>query len=160
MIHTSVCAAADELRRERKKKTKNDATVRLASLVHKEGREGVEAEWERSVEFHEAWKLKVRRLFIGQFFMAVVCCCPRSHARRRLLTSSRRHCATWQGLGYQPKWCLALASPCRRATCWRVTKHKPDVAFRVAVVPGHGSGLAPSCRRATCWRARSGGGAS
>ena len=57
---TGVCAAADELRRDRKKKTKNDATVRLASLVHKEGREGVEAEWERSNEFHEAWKLKVR----------------------------------------------------------------------------------------------------
>ena len=59
-LFTSVCAAADELRRDRKKKTKNDATVRLASLVHKEGREGVEAEWERSNEFHEAWKLKVR----------------------------------------------------------------------------------------------------
>ena len=56
---TSVCAAADELRRDRMKKTKNDATVRLASLVHKEGRGGVEAEWERSSEFHEAWKLKV-----------------------------------------------------------------------------------------------------
>ena len=48
------------MRRDRKKKTKNDATVRLAGLVHKEGREGVEAEWESSNEFHEAWKLKVR----------------------------------------------------------------------------------------------------
>ena len=64
-IHTSVCAAADELRRDRKKKTKNDATVRLASLVHKEGREGVEAEWERSDGFHEAWKLKVRRMHLA-----------------------------------------------------------------------------------------------
>ncbi|KAK9846337.1 hypothetical protein WJX81_001857 [Elliptochloris bilobata] len=66
--------ARDELRRERKKKTKNDAAVRLAGLVHKEGREGVEAEWERTDGFHEAWKLKARDML------------ARAEWRRRKLT--------------------------------------------------------------------------
>ncbi|KAK9798524.1 hypothetical protein WJX73_007542 [Symbiochloris irregularis] len=52
--------ARDELRKDRKKSTKNDAVVRLASAVHKEGRQGVEADWEATDEYHQAWKMKAR----------------------------------------------------------------------------------------------------
>ncbi|KAK9908638.1 hypothetical protein WJX75_000801 [Coccomyxa subellipsoidea] len=50
--------ARDEVRKERRKKTKNDAVVRLASVIHEGGREGVEAEWEHTDEFHQLWKVK------------------------------------------------------------------------------------------------------
>lgn len=40
---------------------KNDSVHRLASIVHTDGREGVEAAWEKTPEFHEAWKAKARR---------------------------------------------------------------------------------------------------
>ncbi|KAG2431279.1 hypothetical protein HYH02_013410 [Chlamydomonas schloesseri] len=52
--------AKDEVRKERKKETKHDNIVRVASLLHEEGRDGLEAEWEKSDEFHERWKMKSR----------------------------------------------------------------------------------------------------
>lgn len=52
--------ARDELRKDRKKSTKNDAVIRLASAVHKEGRQGVETDFEATDEFREAWKMKTR----------------------------------------------------------------------------------------------------
>ncbi|KAG2484006.1 hypothetical protein HYH03_017173 [Edaphochlamys debaryana] len=52
--------ARDEVRKERKKETKHDNLVRVASLLHEEGREGLEAEYEKSEEFHERWKMKAR----------------------------------------------------------------------------------------------------
>lgn len=45
-----------------------------------EGREGVEAEWERSDAFHEAWKLKARDML------------ARAEWRRRKLTKRVRAC--------------------------------------------------------------------
>ncbi|EFJ52445.1 molecular chaperone [Volvox carteri f. nagariensis] len=52
--------AKEELRKERRKETKHDNLVRVASLLHEEGRDGIEAEWEKSEEFHERWKMKAR----------------------------------------------------------------------------------------------------
>ncbi|MEW5313506.1 MAG: hypothetical protein WDW38_005069 [Sanguina aurantia] len=52
--------ARDETRAERKKKTKHDTVLRVASLLHEEGRAGLEAEWEKTDDFHEKWKLKAR----------------------------------------------------------------------------------------------------
>ncbi|CAL8461725.1 g1256 [Coccomyxa elongata] len=66
--------ARDEVRKERKKKTKHDAVVRLASVIHEGGREGVEAEWESTEEFHELWKMKSRDML------------ARAEWRRRKLT--------------------------------------------------------------------------
>lgn len=54
--------AREEVRKERRKETKHDTVVKLASLIHEEGRQGVEAEWEKSDEFHEKWKLKAREM--------------------------------------------------------------------------------------------------
>jgi len=59
-LQYTVNMAREELRKERKKATKNDAVVRLASAIHEKGREGVEMEYEQTPEFHEAWKLKSR----------------------------------------------------------------------------------------------------
>eukprot|EP00884_Botryococcus_braunii_P004679 jgi/Botrbrau1/14211/Bobra.0254s0001.1 len=52
--------ARDQVRQDRKKATKRDAVVRLASLVHEKGREGIEEAWENSNDFHEQWKMKAR----------------------------------------------------------------------------------------------------
>lgn len=52
--------ARDEVRKERQKETKHDNLVRVASLLHESGREGIEAEWEKSDEFHERWLKKAR----------------------------------------------------------------------------------------------------
>ncbi|KXZ44045.1 hypothetical protein GPECTOR_75g769 [Gonium pectorale] len=52
--------AKEEVRKDRKKETKHDNLVRVASLLHEEGRDGIEAEWEKSDEFHEKWKMKAR----------------------------------------------------------------------------------------------------
>ena len=51
---------AEEVRKDRKKATKHDAAHRLASVLHVEGRDGVEAEYEKSEAFHDAWRLKSR----------------------------------------------------------------------------------------------------
>ena len=52
--------SADEVRKDRKKAIKHDAAHRLASALHTEGKDGVEAEWERSDDFQEAWMVKSR----------------------------------------------------------------------------------------------------
>lgn len=48
------------MKKERKKATKHDAAHRLASMLHMEGRDGVEAEYEAGEAFHDAWMLKSR----------------------------------------------------------------------------------------------------
>lgn len=48
------------MRKERKKSTKHDSLVRLASMLNEAGRQGVEEAWEQSDEFHEQWKVKAR----------------------------------------------------------------------------------------------------
>ncbi len=53
----------EEVRKERKKSTKHDSLVRVASMLNEAGRQGVEAAWEQSEEFHEKWKLKARDFF-------------------------------------------------------------------------------------------------
>ena len=65
---------AEEVRKERKKATKNDAVVRLASAINEGGRAGVEAEWERTPDFHLLWKNKSRDML------------ARAEWRRRKLT--------------------------------------------------------------------------
>ncbi|GFR40029.1 hypothetical protein Agub_g565 [Astrephomene gubernaculifera] len=52
--------AREDVRTDRRKETKHDNLVRVASLLHEEGREGIEAEWEKTDEFHERWKMKAR----------------------------------------------------------------------------------------------------
>ncbi|GIL85979.1 hypothetical protein Vretifemale_14255 [Volvox reticuliferus] len=52
--------AKEELRKDRRKETKHDNLVRVASLLHEDGRDGIEAEWEKTDEFHERWKMKAR----------------------------------------------------------------------------------------------------
>lgn len=54
--------AREEVRKERRKEVKHDAAVRVASLLNEAGREGVEAAWEASDEFHERWKAKAREV--------------------------------------------------------------------------------------------------
>ena len=76
---------AEEVRKERKKATKNDAVVRLASAINEDGRAGVEAEWERTADFHLLWKNKSRDML------------ARAEWRRRKLT--KRVCpAKYSGL--------------------------------------------------------------
>jgi len=65
---------AEEVRKERKKGTKNDAVVRLASAIHEDGRAGVEAVYESTPEFHNLWKTKSRDML------------ARAEWRRRKLT--------------------------------------------------------------------------
>eukprot|EP00195_Chlamydomonas_chlamydogama_P010477 CAMPEP_0202899082 /NCGR_PEP_ID=MMETSP1392-20130828/7414_1 /ASSEMBLY_ACC=CAM_ASM_000868 /TAXON_ID=225041 /ORGANISM="Chlamydomonas chlamydogama, Strain SAG 11-48b" /LENGTH=328 /DNA_ID=CAMNT_0049585175 /DNA_START=45 /DNA_END=1032 /DNA_ORIENTATION=+ len=52
--------AREDVRKERKKQTKHDSLVRVASMLNEAGREGVEAAWEQSDEFHDKWKMKAR----------------------------------------------------------------------------------------------------
>ena len=51
---------SEEIRKERKKSTKHDSLVRVASLLNEAGRQGVEAQWEQTDEFHDLWKVKGR----------------------------------------------------------------------------------------------------
>ena len=59
-LNFALGVARDEIRAERRKTTKHDAAVRVAIALHEEGRAGVEAEYEKSEEFHEKWRLKSR----------------------------------------------------------------------------------------------------
>ncbi|DBA65842.1 TPA: hypothetical protein ACH3X2_002873 [Trebouxia sp. C0005] len=52
--------AQDQVLKEWRKKTKNDAATRLASVLHAEGQKGVEAKYIQSPEYHEAWKVQAR----------------------------------------------------------------------------------------------------
>ncbi len=84
---------AEEVRKERKKNTKNDAVVRLASAIHESGRAGVEAEWESTSEFHNRWRTKSRDML------------ARAEWRRRKLT--KRVCP----LGLKTPEILLCAAP-------------------------------------------------
>lgn len=66
--------AREDVRAERKKQTKHDSVIRLASMVHEQGRAGVEADWEQTDDFHNKWKVKSRDLL------------AKSEWRRRKLT--------------------------------------------------------------------------
>ncbi|GMH40168.1 hypothetical protein BSKO_08072 [Bryopsis sp. KO-2023] len=54
--------AREEVRKERKKATKHNNVVRVASMIHEEGRAGVEAEYEKSEDFHVKWMAKAREI--------------------------------------------------------------------------------------------------
>lgn len=100
------CRCADEVRKDRKKAVKNDSVHRLASIVHTDGREGVEAAWEKTPEFHEAWKAKARDMLARAEFRRQkltarlkvrVCRSQNVHTRMHLcmnLQRGARHLAT------------------------------------------------------------------
>lgn len=52
--------AKEEVLKEWKKAAKKDAAMGLAAMLHEQGKSGVQADWEMTPEFHEAWKLKAR----------------------------------------------------------------------------------------------------
>lgn len=52
--------AKEEVQKEWKKAAKNDAAARLAAVLDESGKSGVQAAWEQTPEFHEAWKVKAR----------------------------------------------------------------------------------------------------
>ncbi|KAL4527463.1 hypothetical protein Ndes2437A_g02625 [Nannochloris sp. 'desiccata'] len=52
--------AKEEVQKEWKKAAKHDAAARLAAVLDETGKSGVEAGWEQTAEFHEAWKIKAR----------------------------------------------------------------------------------------------------
>lgn len=52
--------AKEEVLKEWRKLAKKDAAVALASVLAEEGKRGIQGAWERSEEFHEAWKAKGR----------------------------------------------------------------------------------------------------
>jgi DnaJ homolog subfamily C member 8 len=52
--------AKEEVQKEWKKAAKHDAAARLAAVLDESGKSGVEAGWEQTAEFHEAWKIKAR----------------------------------------------------------------------------------------------------
>lgn len=43
-----------------RKATKHDSALRLAASIHKDGREGVERDWEETEDFHEKWRVKAQ----------------------------------------------------------------------------------------------------
>lgn len=73
-ITFSAPIAIEEVLKEWQKATKHDAAVRVASALSSTGKEGVQATYERSPEFHEAWKEKSHLVL------------ARSEWRRRKLT--------------------------------------------------------------------------
>lgn len=52
--------ARGAVRETRRKATKHDSALRLAGSIHKDGREGVEREWEETEDFHEKWRVKAQ----------------------------------------------------------------------------------------------------
>jgi DnaJ family protein C protein 8 len=52
--------AKEEVQKEWRKAAKHDAAARLAAVLDESGKSGVEAGWEQTAEFHEAWKIKAR----------------------------------------------------------------------------------------------------
>lgn len=50
--------ARGAVRETRRKATKHDSALRLAASIHKDGREGVERDWEETEDFHEKWRVK------------------------------------------------------------------------------------------------------
>ncbi|GFH24843.1 J domain-containing protein, partial [Haematococcus lacustris] len=69
MVHPDKCkhpqatAAFDQdVLKAWRKETKHDNLVRVASFLNDAGKEGVQAAWEKTDEFHERWRLKGREL--------------------------------------------------------------------------------------------------
>lgn len=52
--------AKEDVKKEWRKAAKHDAAARLAAVLDDSGKEGVEAAWESTEEFHNAWKIKAR----------------------------------------------------------------------------------------------------
>jgi len=52
--------AKEDVLKNRTKVTKTDVTVKVAAMVHADGRAGVDADWEKSDEFHLQWLEKGR----------------------------------------------------------------------------------------------------
>lgn len=75
------------VRQQRAKDTKRDRSVLLASMIHEDGREGVEAAWEASPEFHHLWKLQARDTLAKVAFR-----------KRKLIQRVRTHVSSWLSL--------------------------------------------------------------
>eukprot|EP00891_Asterochloris_glomerata_P000951 jgi/Astpho2/951/gw1.00016.191.1_t len=60
--------SGEQVLKEWQKRTKNDAAVRLASVLHQDGMKGVEQQYRSSEEYHEAWKMKARDLLAKSEF--------------------------------------------------------------------------------------------
>ncbi|KAJ9520567.1 hypothetical protein QJQ45_007427 [Haematococcus lacustris] len=54
--------AKEDVLKAWRKETKHDNLVRVASFLNDAGKEGVQAAWEKTDEFHERWRLKGREL--------------------------------------------------------------------------------------------------
>ena len=52
--------AKETVLKEWRKAAKNDAATKLAAVLDESGRAGVQAGWEKSVEFQQQWKMKAR----------------------------------------------------------------------------------------------------
>jgi hypothetical protein len=59
--HNCSCKT-DAARKERKQAVKHDPAYRLACTLHEKGSQGVDAEFETTDAFHDAWKSKARDL--------------------------------------------------------------------------------------------------
>lgn len=64
-LHTVLDLAKEEVLKARAKEAKKDVTVKVAALIHDDGRQGVEQAWQQSDDFHEQWRLKSRE-FLAQ----------------------------------------------------------------------------------------------
>mmetsp|Transcript_14765 Transcript_14765/g.44609 ORF Transcript_14765/g.44609 Transcript_14765/m.44609 type:complete len:380 (-) Transcript_14765:1142-2281(-) len=97
----------DEVRKDRAKAIKNDATHRLAILLDPEGEVGVAKKWEGEPEFHAAWKAKSRDLLAKAAFrrQKLTLRLKEEEARleedenetRKKLKANREHHKAWEG---------------------------------------------------------------
>jgi hypothetical protein len=53
-------SAAEQVLKEWRKAAKHDSAVRMAAAVTEGGKEGVQAAYEATQQFHDAWRLKAR----------------------------------------------------------------------------------------------------
>ena len=108
--------ARDAIRKERRKTTKHDTALRIAASLHAEGRQGVEAEWEETEDFHEKWKMKSRDVLARAEFR-------RRKLNKRCAFSCARHAAPhftlqWaQCKLHQMRRCMYAVLQCYTSSC-------------------------------------------
>lgn len=118
----------------------------------------LEAEWERSDEFHEAWKLKVRHMVLMGMCAWMSCVRGRMGALRRVHEAWKlkvRHIVrnvAWKHVCMDVMGCAPAPTVPQATDCITMLGKQGS---RVYKPHGFCVDLAPPCRRTTCWRTRS-----
>jgi hypothetical protein len=134
--------ARDAVRAERRKATKHDTALRIAASLHAEGREGVEAAWEETEDFHAKWKIKSRDVLARAEFR-------RRKLNKRCARAARSACLgccrVRRDCSNVPRWHKHTIHRCQLCSLLCVGRRRRALSSAAGVL--HGKWRAAGCRQ-------------